>query len=47
LYGAETIANANTRDAVQVVIVAAAGFRHNANSDMVVQVVGGDDLFAI
>ena len=36
----------HTRNAVQAVIVAAAGFRHNANSDMVVQVVEGDDLFS-
>ena len=36
-----------TRNAVQLVVVAAAGFRHNANSDMIVQVVEGDDLFAI
>lgn len=36
----------HTRNAVQVVIVAAAGFRPNANSDMVAQVVKGDDLFS-
>ena len=35
----------HTRNAVQAVIVAAAGFGQNTNSDVVVQAVGGDDLF--
>ena len=34
-----------TRSAVQTVVIAAAGFRRNANADIVIQSVDGDELF--
>ena len=34
-----------TKNAVQTVVIAAAGFKRNANADIVVHVVDGDDLF--